>query len=354
MPGRNQTVGGLAIMMHVADRRQLGGSGVEVPLLGFGGAPLGNLFQEFSDEQARAAVRAAYDHGMRLFDTAPLYGFGLSEHRIGEALRWLPRDSFVLSTKIGRLLRPRPAHQLDGGLFKRILPFEGVYDYSYDGVLRSVEDSLQRLGMDRIDVLLIHDVDVWTHGSEEARLQRFAEVMGGGYRAMVKLREEGVVRAIGAGINEIQACEELARAGEFDCFLLAGRYTLLEQNALDTLLPYCVERSISLLIGGPYNTGILATGAVPGAYYNYAPAPEEIMARVARIEAVCTRHRVRLASAALQFPLGHPNVATLIPGARSPEEIEQNRALFEVDIPAALWAELKAEKLLRADAPTPD
>ena len=229
-----------------------------------------------------------------------------------------------------------------------------MYDYSYDGVLRSVEDSLQRLGMDRIDVLLIHDVDVWTHGSEEARLQRFAEVMGGGYRAMVKLREEGVVRAIGAGINEIQACEELARAGEFDCFLLAGRYTLLEQNALDTLLPYCVERNISLLIGGPYNTGILATGAVPGAYYNYAPAPEEIMARVARIEAVCTRHRVRLASAALQFPLGHPNVATLIPGARSPEEIEQNRALFEVDIPAALWAELKAEQLLRADAPTPD
>jgi D-threo-aldose 1-dehydrogenase len=340
--------------MHVADRRQLGGSGVEVPLLGFGGAPLGNLFQEFSDEQARATVRAAYDNGMRLFDTAPLYGFGLSEHRIGEALRWLPRDSFVLSTKIGRLLRPRPVHQLDGGLFKKILPFEGVYDYSYDGVLRSVEDSLQRLGMDRIDVLLIHDVDVWTHGSEEARLQRFAEVMGGGYRAMVKLREEGVVRAIGAGVNEIQACEELARAGEFDCFLLAGRYTLLEQNALDTLLPYCVERNISLLIGGPYNTGILATGAVPGAYYNYAPAPEEIMARVARIEAVCTRHRVRLASAALQFPLGHPNVATLIPGARSPEEIEQNRALFEVDIPTALWAELKAEKLLRPDAPTPD
>ena len=340
-------------MMHVTDRRQLGKSAVEVPLIGFGGAPLGNLFQEFSDEQARATVRAAYDAGMRLFDTAPLYGHGLSEHRIGEALRWLPRDSYVLSTKVGRLLRPKAAEQLDGGLFKRILPFEGVYDYSYDGVMRSVEDSLQRLGMHRIDVLLIHDVDVWTHGSEAARLQRFGEVMGGGYRAMLELREEGVVRAIGAGINEIQACEDFARAGDFDCFLLAGRYTLLEQAALDTLLPYCAEQNISLLIGGPYNTGILATGAVPGAYYNYAPAPAAIMGRVARIEAVCTRHGVRLASAALQFPLGHSNVATLIPGARSPAEIEQNREIFEVDIPAAFWAELKAENLLRTDAPTP-
>ncbi|MGD9508858.1 MAG: aldo/keto reductase [Geminicoccaceae bacterium] len=340
-------------MMRVTDRRKLGNSDVEVPAIGFGGAPLGNLFQEFSDAQARDTVRAAYDAGMRLFDTAPLYGFGLSEHRTGEALRWLPRDSLVLSTKVGRLLRPKRAEELDGGLFKKILPFEGVYDYSYDGVMRSVEDSLQRLGMDRVDILLIHDVDVWTHGSEAARLQRFNEVMSGGYRAMLRLREERVVRAIGAGINEVQACEDFARAGDFNCFLLAGRYTLLEQGALDTLLPYCAEKDISLLIGGPYNTGILATGAVEGAYYNYAPAPAEIMERVRRIEAVCGRHRVRLASAALQFPLGHPNVATLIPGARSPEEIEENRRIFEVDIPASFWAELKSDGLLRPDAPTP-
>jgi D-threo-aldose 1-dehydrogenase len=340
-------------MMHVTDRRQLGKSGVEVPVIGFGGAPLGNLFQQFSDEQARATVRAAYDAGMRLFDTAPLYGHGLSEHRIGEALRWLDRDSYVLSTKIGRLLSPRDPKTVDGKLFKQVLPFEGVYDYSYDAVMRSVDDSLHRLGMHRIDVLLIHDVDVWTHGSEEARLERFKEVMDGGYHAMLKLREQGVVRAIGAGINEVQACEDFARAGDFDCFLLAGRYTLLEQAALDTLLPYCAEKNISVLIGGPYNTGILASGAVEGAYYNYAPAPVEVMDRVARIEAVCARHDVLLASAALQFPLGHPNVATLIPGARSPDEITQNRAIFEVDIPAAFWAELKHEGLLREDAPTP-
>ena len=261
-------------------------------MIGFGGAPLGNLFQEFSDEQARATVRAAYDAGMRLFDTAPLYG-----HRPVRAPD--RRGAALAATATATCCRPRSAgccahvtrRQLDGGLFKQVLPFEGVYDYSYDGVMRSVDDSLQRLGMHRIDVLLIHDVDVWTHGSEAARLQRFKEVMGGGYRAMLKLREEGVVRAIGAGINEIQACEDFARAGDFDCFLLAGRYTLLEQAALDTLLPYCAEQDISLLIGGPYNTGILATGAVAGAYYNYAPAPAEIMDRVARIEAVCAPPR---------------------------------------------------------------
>jgi D-threo-aldose 1-dehydrogenase len=340
-------------MMHVTDRRRLGKSGLEVPVIGFGGAPLGNLYRELSDEQARATVRAAFDAGMRLFDTAPLYGFGLSEHRIGEALRWHDRDGFVLSTKIGRLLRPVPPDQAQGGLFARVLPFQGVYGYGHDAVLRSVEDSLQRLGTSRIDVLLAHDVDVWTHGSEEARLQRFRELMNGGYRAMVRLREEGVVRAIGAGVNEVQACEDLARAGDFDCFLLAGRYTLLEQGALDTLLPWCAERDMALLIGGPYNTGILATGAVEGAYFDYAPAPPEILERVRRIEAVCARHGVRLASAALHFPLGHPNVATLVPGARSPEEVEQNRAIFEVDVPADLWAELKREGLLREDAPTP-
>jgi D-threo-aldose 1-dehydrogenase len=339
--------------MRVTDRRRLGKSGVEVPVIGFGGAPLGNLYRELPDEQARATVRAAYDAGMRLFDTAPFYGFGLSEHRLGEALRWLDRDSFVLSTKIGRLLRPEHPGRLDGGLFERVLPFQPVFDYSHDGVMRSVEDSLQRLGTHRIDVLLIHDVDVWTHGTEAARLERFREVMDGGYRAMAKLREEGTVRAIGAGINEVQACEEFARAGDFDCFLLAGRYTLLEQAALDTFLPYCAERGISLLIGGPYNTGILATGAVEGAYYDYALAPPEVMDRVRRIEAVCARHGVRLPSAALRFPLGHAYVATLIPGARSPEEIEQNRAIFEADVPADLWAELKREGLLREDAPTP-
>lgn len=339
--------------MRPDERRVLGRSGLEVSQMGFGGAPLGNMYQAFSDEDARATVGACYEAGIRFFDTAPLYGFGLSEHRVGEALRWCDRDSYVLSSKVGRLLRPKDPRQLDGGLFQRILPFEGVYDYSYDGVMRSVEDSLQRLGVHRIDVLLIHDVDVWTHGSKAARLARFKEVMAGGYRAMLELREQGAVRAIGAGLNEVEACQEFALAGDFDCFLLAGRYTLLEQGALEGFLPLCRRRDIALIIGGAYNTGILATGAIEGATYNYKPAPPEILARVRRIEAVCARHRVRLATAALQFPLGHPAVATVVPGTRSAQEVRQNIDVFAPEVPADLWAELKHEGLLRENAPTP-
>ncbi len=340
--------------MRIDDRRVVGKSGVAVTVMGFGGAPLGNMYHALADDAARATVRACYEAGIRYFDTAPLYGYGLSEHRVGEALRGRARDEFVLSTKVGRLLRPGDPATLEHGQFKAALPFAEVYDYGYDGVMRSVEDSLQRLGMHRIDILLVHDLDVWTHRSETARQERVAEFMAGGYRAMVELREQGAVRAIGAGVNETAACQDLAERGDFDCFLLAGRYTLLEQAPLDDLLPLCERRNIGLIIGGAYNTGILATGAVPGAYFQYAPAPPEIIERVRRIEAVCARHRVRLPTAALQFPLGHPAVATVIPGTRAPVEVEQNLAIFAPEVPADLWAELKHEGLLRADAPTPD
>ena len=339
--------------MEVSAQRVLGKSGVEVTIMGFGGAPLGNMYQAFSDQQARATVEACYDAGIRYFDTAPYYGFGLSEHRLGEALRDKERAELVLSTKVGRLLKPGDPAILDHGQFKRSLPFGLAYDYSYDGVMRSVEDSLQRLGTWRIDILLVHDLDVWTHGSEDARRARVEEFMAGGYRAMVELREQGAVRAIGAGINETAACQDLAERGDFDCFLLAGRYTLLEQAPLDEFLPLCERRNIALIIGGAYNTGILATGAVEGAYFQYAPAPPEIMERVRRIEAVCARHGVRLPTAALQFPLGHPVVATVIPGTRSPEEVAQNVEIFAPSIPADFWTELKHEGLLRPDAPTP-
>ena len=271
----------------------------------------------------------------------------MSEHRIGEALRGVDRKSFVLSTKVGRLLKPTPPEQIDSGLFQNVPPFQGVYDYSYDGAMRSVEDSMQRLGMAQIDVLLIHDVDIWTHGSEEARQQRFKECMDGAYPAIAKLREQGVVKAIGCGMNENAACEAFARAGDFDTFLLAGRYTLLEQEALDSFLPLCAEKGITLMIGGPYNTGILATGAIEGAYYNYQPAPPDIMDKVAKIERVCQSHNVQLATAALHFPLRHPQVASIIPGARSAAEIEQNREIFEADVPAGLWSDLSIEGLVR-------
>ena len=338
--------------MEAQTTYSLGTTALRVSQVGFGGAPLGNLFAAFSDEVARETVEAALAVCIRYFDTAPFYGHGLSEHRLGAVLRDVPRDSFVLSTKIGRLLVPGEAQALADENLYRPLPFDTPFDYSYDGTLRSFEDSLQRLGMNRIDILFIHDVDVWTHGSREAADTRFEEVMQGGYRALVKLRDEGAIGAIGAGLNEWDACERFAERGDFDCFLLAGRYTLLEQEALESFLPLCQERNISIVIGGPLNTGILATGAVEGALYDYKPAPPDILARVAAIEAVCARHNVALPAAALQFPLHHPAVAAIIPGARAPDEIMRNAATLAADIPAALWADLKAEGLLRADAPT--
>ena len=337
--------------MKAADTRRLGRTGLRVSQIGFGGAPLGNLFAALSEADAASAVAGAFAAGIRLFDTAPLYGHGLSEHRIGAVLRHYKRDEFVLATKIGRLLRPDPA--ADGGLYRGILPFATEFDYSYDGVLRSIEDSLQRLGLARLDIVHIHDIDVWTHKSQAAMDERFAEVMRGGYRALLRLRDEKAIGAIGVGVNEWQACQRFAEAGDFDCFLLAGRYTLLEQAALDSFLPLCVARNIAIIIGGPFNTGILATGAVAGATYNYHPAPAEVMERVRRIEMVCRAHGVALASAALQFPLHHPAVASVIPGARSAAEVAANLATFETAVPAALWAELKQAGLLRADAPTP-
>lgn len=332
--------------------RPLGRSGLQVTQLGFGGAPLGDFSARLPEPEAIATVEAAHAAGLTLFDTSPLYGHGLSEHRFGHVLRRKPRDGFVLSSKAGRYLRARPEHEIDRGWFAGGLNFEAVVDYSYDGAMRSFEQSLQRLGMNRIDVLLIHDVDVWTHG-EEAYERHFRTAMAGAYRALDELRQAGTIGAVGVGVNEIAPCLRFAAEGDFDCFLLAGRYTLLEHAALDDLLPTCLDKGIGIMLGGPYNSGILATGAVPGAKYNYRPAAPEVMQRVARIEAVCARHGVAIAAAALQFPLGHPAVASVIPGAVTPREVERNRALMAARIPPDLWAELKHEGLMPRSAPVP-
>jgi D-threo-aldose 1-dehydrogenase len=334
--------------------RPLGRTSLEVPILGLGGAPLGDFYELLPEERALATVERAYDLGIRLFDTAPLYGHGLSEHRMGHVLRRKPRDSYVLSTKVGRRLIPEDPARIDRGWFKGGLNFRATYDYGYDGTLRAVEDSLQRLGMERIDIALIHDVDIWTHGSREAYEARLAEAISGAYQALDRLRSEGLVKAVGVGVNEVEACLRFAESCRIDCFLLAGRYTLLEQGGLDDLLPLAERQGFSFLLGGPFNSGILATGAVPGAKYNYKDAPPEIMERVRRIEAVCARHGVPLAAAAIRFPLGHPQVASIVPGAVRPEEVERNAALIRTNVPADLWAELKAEGLLRAEAPVPE
>lgn len=336
-------------------RRCLGRTALEVTTLGFGAAPIGGFRASMPDRDAIAIVDEAWAQGVRLFDTSPFYGYGRSELRIGTALRDRPRDAFVLSTKIGRTLRPlRPGETPPEGLRKGGLPgFVPTFDYTYDGVMRSVEQSCLRLGIARIDVLLVHDVDFWTIGDKALLEERFRTVMDSGYRALDELRRAGVVGAIGCGLNESDMCLRFARAGDFDCMLLAGRYTLLEQGALAELLPFCVQRGMSIILGGPFNSGILAGPVREDAWYDYAPAPAALLDRARRIEAVCTRHAVPLPAAALQFPLAHPAVASVIPGALAVEEVAQNAAHLRRAIPPALWAELRHEGLLDPAAPVP-
>ena len=331
--------------------RSLGRSGLKVTTLGFGGAPLGDLYAHLDEASAVETVETALASGINLIDTSPLYGHGLSEHRIGAALRRSGRRDVVISTKVGRVAEPFTGCG-NGSGYLGGLPHALRFDYSYDGAMRSLEQSALRLGVDRIDVVLIHDVDVWTHG-EGAIESRFAEAMDGAYRALDELRAAGAVKAIGVGVNEAQMCERFARAGDFDTMLLAGRYSLLEQPGLASFMPLAQQKGIDLMLGGVFNSGILATGPVAGAKYNYQPAPPQILARVAAIEAVCARHGVPLRRAALQFPLGHPAVASLVMGAVKPEEVVDQVAELSAPVPAALWTELKTEGLLGADVPVP-
>lgn len=332
---------------------RIGNGGITFTELGFGTAPLGNLYRAISEEEAEQILDAAWESGVRYFDTAPLYGLGLAETRLNRFLRGKRRDDYILSTKVGRLLAVCPPHERTGiGKFFETPSRREIYDYTYDGVMRSVEFSLERLGVDRIDILYAHDLDIFNHGSQDVLDAKLNELMGSGYYALLSLRDQGVIKAFGGGINEWQPCQWLAERGDFDLFLLAGRYTLLEQEALESFLPLCRERGIGIVLGGPYNSGILATGAKPGAYYNYDTAGQEVLDRVARIEAVCRRHGVRLMEAALQFPLRNPSVVSVIPGGQRVDEVKSNRAALDAEIPAALWEDLKAETLMRPDAPT--
>ena len=334
--------------------RGLGTTGVRLTQLGYGSSGLGELFVQVSDRQAQATLEAAWNAGVRYFDTAPYYGHGLAEHRVGDFLRGVPRDEFVVSTKVGRLLRrPRDPGNPMRGPWCGGLPFEHDFDYGYAGVRRSLEDSLQRLGLDRVDLLLIHDLDLLHHDDDAGVAARLDELSGGGWRALVELKAEGVIRAIGAGVNLAPMMPRLLDRFELDFFLVALPYTLLDQRVLDLEFPLCVERGIGVIIGAVYASGILATGAVPGATYAYGPAAPEVMARVAAIERVAQRHRISLRAAALQFPLAHSAVASVIPGAITPEEASQNAEALRESVPAAFWEELKADGLLRADAPVP-
>ena len=336
------------------ERVPLGRTGLSMTRLGFGGASIGGLFSAVPDDAAIDTVRHAWDIGVRSFDTAPLYGYGASERRVGAALRDRPRDAFVLSTKVGRLVREADAippdadidrQALDGredAFYVRDRPVRIVFDYSADGVRRSVEESLERLGLDRIDIALIHDPDEhWRAAIDEA------------WPALERLRAEGVIGAVGAGMNQSAMLARFAREADMDVFLLAGRYTLLDQGALDELLPLCLDRGIAVLVGGVMNSGVLADPR-PGSRFDYAPASDEVLGRARRLGEVCARHDVPLRAAAMQFPLAHPAVVSLVAGVRTPSHLDDYPALLARPIPASLWDELRAEGLLPSDAPVPD
>ena len=338
--------------MTALPTRRLGRSGLTVSILGFGGAPLGDLYDLLDDEIAMRSVATAADLGVTLFDVAPLYGRGLAEHRFGTVLKRLPRASFVLSTKVGRWLKPAPGGPRCPSRYRGGLSFDPVIDYSYDGAMRAFEQSLQRLAVPSIDIALIHDVDVWTHG-KDAIEARFREAMDGAYRALDELRQAKVVKAIGVGVNESAMCVRFADAGDIDAVLLAGRYSLLEQPALADFLPLAEQKGIGVMLGGVFNSGILASGAVVGAKYNYRPAPDDVLDRVKRIERVCASHGVALPVAAMHFALGHPAVASLVIGAVTPAEVTRNVAALTARVPASLWSDLKREDLLDTHAPVP-
>jgi D-threo-aldose 1-dehydrogenase len=304
----------------------LGRTALAVTRIGLGSAPIGNLYAPLPDEQAESVIRAAYDAGVRLIDTAPLYGAGLAERRVGAALATLPRDEIILSTKVGRLVQP------DGSV---------TFNYSRDDVLRSLEASLQRLGLDRVDVLLIHDPD-----------DHERQALDEAFPTLAELRAQGVIGAIGAGMNQWQMLERFARNADVDCFLLAGRYTLLEQTSLE-FLELCRQRSIGILLGGVFNSGILATGPVPGAKFQYVDAPPAVMERARRLQEVCERYDVPLATAALQFAMAHPAVTSVVLGAVTPAEVHSNIAASATPIPASLWQELRAASLIHPEAPLP-
>jgi len=335
--------------MTALERRQVSDTGIHVTAMGIGGASIGGILEPVSEAKGRATIRAGLDAGLRYVDTAPFYGYGASEHRVGSELRLETPGSYVLSSKVGRLLAPNGDPVDPDDPWKNPLPFRPVYDYSYDGVMRSYEDSLQRLGLAVYDIAYMHDIGAVTHG-EAAHPALMKEAMEGGFRALQELKASGALKAIGLGVNEWQVCAQAMDHGDWDVFLLAGRYTLLEQEPLDAFLPECQRRNVSLVIGGPFNSGILAGSD----NWNYASAPDDIRQKVRRMDAVCRSHNVPLPQAALQFPLAHETVVSVIPGPRTPAELIQNIDWMSAPTPASLWSDLKAEALLHPDAPTPN
>lgn len=328
------------------ETRRVGKTALQVTVIGLGGATLGGNMADLTDDDGRKLVAEGYDAGIRYFDTAPFYGYGRSEHVMGDGIR--RKDGWVLSSKVGRLLAPRRAPQAATDLWAAPLPFEPRFDYGYDGTMRSYEDSLQRLGVDHIDILYIHDIDDFTHGADlQPKMHRAA--MDGTYKALDALRRAGDIKAIGIGVNESKPIMDALDHGRWDVFLLAGRYTLLEQEPLADLFPALETHGATVVIGGPFNSGILAGRET----WNYGRPPQAVLDRVKAIAAVCDSHSVPLPAAAMQFPLAHPIVSSVIPGPRSAAELRQIMAWTALPIPASLWSDLKSAGLVPANTPVP-
>lgn len=333
-------------------KNRVGNTSLLVSEIGFGGASIGNLYQAYSEEEAKLTVTAAIDSGICYFDTAPEYGHGLSERRLGDVLRPYPKSDYVLSTKVGDFLY---AHHdvlpVETKWFVKPLPFHLKFDYSYDGVMRSFEDSLQRLGLNKIDMILVHDLDPVVHDANTFK-QHFKTYIEGGYKALHQLRSEGVISAIGLGVKKWEVCVDVMQHGQYDCFMLQGNYTLLEQPAFEEFMPLCEKEHISILLAGPFASGILATGTKKGGYFHHQKANDIILAKVKKIEDICEHYAVSLQAAAIQFPMKHPVIASVVIGTSSPSSIERNRGYASENIPNSFWETLKAEKIIPEKAPT--
>lgn len=323
--------------------RPIGRTELRVTEISFGAAPIGNLYRPASEADVHAVLETAWSRGIRFFDTAPYYGHGLSERRIGDFLRTRQSEEWVLATKVGRLLHPVAHDAVPEHGFVEPLPFKPVFDYSYDGIMRSIEHSYARLGLNRIDIAWIHDIGVLTHGDADGG-HRDA-LFSGGLRALEELKSSGAIKAYGLGVNEVEICLDVMKRAPLDAILLAGRYSLLDRTATESLLPLCEERQTSLVIGGVFNSGILATGAVPGAYFDYGPASEDVLARVRGLQGVAERHSIPLAAAALRFPFAHSSVASVLIGTAKSSSLDRNMDLLGAEIPSDLWPEFEPHTL---------
>ena len=337
----------------ILKRKHLGKTHLELSTIGFGAAPLGDLFENLDYETCHKTLHESFKNKINFYDTSPFYGYGLSETRLGKFLKNIDRSNFIISTKVGRYLIPDEPQKIDRGIWKGGLNFTPVVDYTYDGVMRSFEQSLSRLGLSEIDICLIHDVDKFTHGSDQLVEKYFKEAMNGAYKALDKLRSEKVIKAIGAGLNDSGMCARFSKEGDFDCMVLAGRYTLLEQGALHDFFPIAEEKKIGIILAGVFNSGILIKGITKNSTYDYGKIPEKIAKKYLKIDAICNKFNIPIAAAALQFCNANNLISTMILGMDRVEQINQNINLLNFKIDSEFWVELKKNKLIDSLSTTP-